>query len=132
MSIFIIICSIIIIKLKTGWVEFSLKHGENFNVTIPPKEVSNINFRDCKYSVTSTQGSTKEVDVTSILNNMVSAYKNNTIEDLKFRLSDPGLSSYSFTIPGLSDPATLNGRTSLPAEWDTTRKVTLIGKYYIK
>lgn len=112
-----------------GWTDFTMTYGKNFLINCAPELVSTIIFKDCILNITSTDDELKTYNVTNILNKMVLAYQGNTKPDYKFKLSDPGLTPYTFTLPGISDPETLNGMTSLEPQWDATQNIKLTGYF---
>jgi hypothetical protein len=119
-----------IVYRYTGWKSFSMKKGENFQITDPdPELVSKIKFRDCIFKIEGANGETRTLKVDSILNKMVSAYAGNKNTKYVFKLDDPGLSVYSFVITGFNDS---KDNQPDPAVWDDENenvKVTLTGYY---
>jgi len=118
-----------ILNKYTGWQNFSMKKGENFQMTnIDSTEISKLKFRSCIFTTTGKDGTTKTANVTSVLNGMVAAYDGNTNKNYIFKLDDPGLSPYSFQLPGFNDkdnhPDTANWQFELPET-----KATLTGYY---
>lgn len=118
-----------ILSKYTGWKQFSMKKGENFLMNnIDSTKISNIKFRNCIFTTTGTDGSSKSLDVSSVLNGMVAAYKGNTNNNYVFKLDDPGLSPYSFQIPGFND----KDNHPNPSVWGfdlAGTKATLTGYY---
>jgi len=113
----------------TGWVSFSMKKGENFQIfNIDPSLVSKIIFKKCIFKTSGVDGSTKTYDISYVLNNMIQAYDGNKSSKYIFKLDDPGLSPYSFQIPGFNDkdnhPDIENWGFELP-----NTKATLNGYY---
>lgn len=109
----------------TGWISFEMNNNQNFmlNDNLSPNKVSRLYFKNCIYTV-SLNGIDKVQDVSSVLNNMVLAYKDNSNPNFVFKLDDPGLSPTSFIVDGYND------KTNHPSsEWINNAKVTLVGKY---
>lgn len=101
----------------TGWKQFSMKNGENFQMNeMDSTNVDKLKFKDCIFTAPTTTA-----NVTSVLNGMARAYKGNTNSQYVFKLDDPGLSPYSFQIPKFND------KDTRPSDPDT--KVTLTGYY---
>jgi hypothetical protein len=88
----------------TGWKKFVVNKGENFQITdVDPTLVEKLKFNDCIFTAISSTNDMKQYNVTSVLNGMVDAYSGNTNTSYKFKLDDPGLSIYSFQLPGFND-----------------------------
>jgi len=155
-SIIVFLIGIMYISIKTGWISFSMTNGQNFYSNFTPIEkIADLRFDKCIYTISHTgfNGMTGPTsysrDITNQLNYMISAYK--YIENINgdgtngyaFKLEDPGLSQYSFIIPGFSDYETLQakgccakgpsgptGPCHLPAPWANTGvHVTIEGRY---
>ncbi len=102
----ITVCLFLYLKYRyTGWKEFTIKKGENFQLINDddPTLVSKIDFTECIVTIKSNTNEVKTQDVSKVLQNMVAAYKNNTNKNYVFKLDDPGLSVYSFQIPNFND-----------------------------
>lgn len=114
-----------------GWDEFTMKYGQNFMLTGDdgkPENVGRIKFKNTVVTITSTDNEPKTANITNVLNGMTEAHAGNTNKDIKFKLADPGLCPYSFSIEGVSDPVTTAGRTSLEDQWDLTQNIIITGK----
>lgn len=114
----------------TGWKVFTMSKGENFQITdLDPALVSSLKFKDCVFTAIGTDGNIKEYTVSSALNKMVAAYEGNSNPNYVFKLDDPGLSIYSFQIPGFN-----NDKTNPPDEtiWGDSASTTLILTGYYK
>lgn len=112
----------------TGWKSFTMTKGENFQITdLDPTLVSKLKFRDCVFTIKGLDGTVKSYTVTYVLNTMLSAYENNNNKNYVFKLDDPGLSIYSFQVPGFNDKTNKPD----PSNWsdDIKTEVTLIGYY---
>lgn len=120
-----------------GWNDFSMKYGENFMLSTDnpdigiPENIGNIRFKDTVVKITSTDKQTVQANITNVLNGMTKAFVGNKSPDVKFKLADPGLNPYSFSIEGVSDPVTTAGKTSLDEQWDLTKDITITGKMKI-
>ena len=118
-----------IVYTYTGWKQFTMNKGENFQlVNIEPELISKLKFKDCVLTLSGKDGTVKTFNVESVLNTMVYAYKNNSNKNYIFKLDDPGLSAYSFQLPGFSDK---NNKLD-PIIWDDKvagTTVTLTGYY---
>lgn len=113
---------------NTGWKSFTMNKHENFMIDdIDPAMVHKLKFRDCRFTITGVDKTTKSYVITSVLNGMVAAYKGNTKHNYIFKLDDPGLSVYSFQIPGFND------KDNKPdvSNWsdDKLTSITLTGQY---
>jgi len=135
--IIVVVIAIILIFLMrfaiyryTGWKTFSMKKGENFQIinTNDPSLSGKLKFRDCIYTISGNDNTTKKYDVTYALNALKSAYVNNTNQNYIFKLDDPGLSVYSFQLPGFNDK-TNHPNTSNWSDFNPTTKITLTGYY---
>jgi hypothetical protein len=104
----------------TGWLSFSMKANENFIIGLDPVDVKKLLFKDVIYNITSSAGKIINIDVSSVLNRMVSAYANNKDKNATMKLSDPGLCESSFSI--LNYDPTLD-------EWKNYTNISLNGKY---
>lgn len=128
-AIVIAIIMIWLIYKYTGWSSFSMNKGENFIVDKSNTSlIGNLQFKECSVSV-SNGTTTKSFDITSTLNRMASAYKGNTDPNYVFKLSDPGLTAYSFQLSGFNDD---NNKPD--SSWDNinpTVNINLTGKYKI-
>jgi hypothetical protein len=117
-----------------GWTDFTMKYGQNFLVKCKPEEVANIRFKNVVVTINSLDGEIKSANVTNILNGMVAAFEGNTDSSLKFKLADPGLTPYTFSIQGINDPETIariereTGLKELEPQWDGTRDIIMSGK----
>ena len=104
----------------TGWKQFSMKAGENFQMNgISISDVDHLKFKDCIFTATTGTGTTR-ADVSSALNKMAQAYKGVTNPKYVFKLDDPGLSPYSFQVNNFNDKN---------VQPDPTANVTLQGYY---
>ena len=97
----------------TGWTDFS------FNGTTPyapgqsgstpgwtastGKNVSNIRFKKCVFTVVDPGGNTHSTDVTAVLNGMAVAYRGSTLTIPTVLNLDRPLNAFSFTISGVND-----------------------------
>lgn len=128
-SMFIITVLSAVIYKHTGWKEFTMKKGENFQITnADPTLVSKLRFTDCIVKYKGVNGEIKVFDVSSILTKMAAAYKGNTKKGFVFKLDDPGLSVYSFQVPGFND----KNNKPLAENWDDGiigTNVTMTGYY---
>lgn len=128
-AIVIVLFLNIIIYKYTGWKSFSMKKGENFQILdVDPTLVKNIKFSDCVFYIKGKAGMTKQYTVTYVLNKMVAAYENNTNKNYIFKLDDPGLSVYSFQIPGFNDKDN-HPNTLIWNDQDKDTIITLTGYY---
>jgi hypothetical protein len=119
-AIIITIIMYFLIYNYTGWTKFEMKKGQNFVVNLSPEKVSKIVFKNTEFKIVSTTNEIKTANVAQVLNGMVAAYEGNTNKDYIFKLSDPGLSSFSFNIPNYN-----------PSEdkWSNSTDITLTGYY---
>lgn len=110
-----------------GWKPFSYK--TNDKVSWKPdknKNISQLRFKDVKYSVLEPNGTQHTYDVTAVLNGMAVAYENSDIQIPKTLNLDKNLNSFSFQIPGVNDSRTLQTKDQVE-RW-RNNKVTLVGK----
>lgn len=113
----------------TGWKSFTMKKGENFQITdADPKLVSKLQFRNCIFTIKGSDGTTKTLNVASILNTMAAAYEGNDNPGYVFKLDDPGLSTYSFRIPGFNDDKN-RPDASIWGDEVAGTEATMIGNY---
>ena len=133
-AILVLIIYIICHEMYTGWIDFKIEKLQNIKIVdLPPEKVSKLKFRNCVLTLVSHTGETKTFNVEYVLNAMVSAYEGNKEPNYKFKLDDPGLSVYSFQLPGFNDDKTKPD----PSMWDdnpiseggSNTTVTLVGKY---
>lgn len=88
----------------TGWVYFSMNKGDNFQIkNTDPTLVSKLRFKQCIFTTVGVDKTSKSYDISNVLYKMAAAYKNNKNSSYLFKLDDPGLSPYSFQIPGFND-----------------------------
>lgn len=127
--IIVILLSLIIFYFVVeyiGWTTFTMKNNENFMLstdydnTILPKVL----FKNCMLTITSSTNAVKTADVSSALNRMTNAFTTSDVNNYIFKLADPGLNVYSFTIPGFND------KGAVPSVWENS-KLVLNGRYKI-
>lgn len=115
----------------TGWKTFTMEKFQNFQVVDNDiTKVGKLKFDNCILTLNSgPKGDiTKTFTVTYALNTMAGAYKKTSKKGYTFKLSDPGLSIYTFTLPSFND-ATVKPD---PDIWsDNTAILKLTGKYKI-
>jgi len=115
----------------TGWIPFTINKGQNFSYD--PKYtdiIGKIAFKDCILALNGADGSKLTHNVTSVLDGMTAAYIKNTNPEFKFKLDDPGLSAYSFQVPGFNDQENHPDTTIWGDNVEET-KVTLTGFYKV-
>jgi hypothetical protein len=133
-SLSIIIVVIIFIILAFVWDKFigltKFSAGKSSVVSwfvTGKKDITDLRFQECIFTVVMPSGVTKSVDVSSVINGMAAAYVGNAIIPQTLTLVKP-LNPFSFVIKGFNDVATVPN-PSTPA-WKNA-KVTLTGKYRI-
>ena len=111
-----------------GWTEFNATTGDQ-PIWKPDVAISRLRFKDCIFTVTRSDGVSQSLDVSQVLNGMVVAFKNSTLDVAEpLKLVRP-LNPFSFVIAGFNDKATVSD-PSIPL-WNVKNgaTATLSGKW---
>lgn len=126
--LFILVLASFIWDKKIGLTEFGVGKGGTGSWSVPAKkDISDLRFQQCIFTVTLPNKTVKSVNVSSVLNGMAEAYVGSINIPKTLNLIKP-LNPFSFVIKGFNDVATVPD-PSTPMWKNAT--VTLGGKYRV-
>jgi hypothetical protein len=105
--VIIIVIIIILITLFYkffGWTAFSYKTGDNpVWSTNSGKNAGQIRFKNCIFTIATSDGKIVTRNVTSVLNGMAVAYKGKINSGINYLKLTRPINAFSFVIPGYND-----------------------------
>lgn len=99
----------------------------SWSVTNSARNISDLRFKGCVFTVTDPQGQQHAADVTAVLNGMAVAFRGATAAVPQTLYLDRPLNAFSFRIPGVNDSATVTSAAAAAA-WANSA-TTLTGQF---